>query len=92
MIGYCELCNAYTDLQRHHYLFGKGIREKAEEDGLVGHICHRCHDDIHINSPAAQGLSRMIGQLKYELMKLIEGIEPNEARQMFVRRYYKNYL
>ena len=66
---------------RHHLLFGKGIRELAEKDGVWIPITNEEHNlspkgtinQIHSN-PAAEKLSKMAGQLaweRHELAKLL---------------------
>ena len=65
--GYCALCGKPTQTE-HHLLFGIGIRELAEEDGIKIPVCDDEHNmsggirQIHNNS-AAEKLSKIAGQL-----------------------------
>lgn len=73
----------------HHLIFGKGIRDLAEEDGLKVPVCNTCHTigtlsgRIHDNS-MAEKLSKKLGQAIYE-SKL-------GTREQFVKRYGRSYL
>ena len=73
----------------HHLLFGSGIRELAEQDGLKVPACNNCHnmgrtlDRIHDN-PMAEKLSKMLGQAIYE--------SKIGTREEFRARYGKSYF
>lgn len=90
---------------RHHLIFGRGLRELAEADGLWIPLTHAEHNmnpfgqrwQIHENAPA-EDLSRMVGQLAWEKHYIatkrelpFEGIE-REAREAFRERYGISYL
>lgn len=66
----CIFCGKVAEGE-HHLLFGNGIRELAEQDGLKVPICNYCHnlgrtmERIHDN-PMAEKLSKMLGQAMYE--------------------------
>jgi hypothetical protein len=70
-------------------LFGKGIRELAEQDGLKVPACNKCHsmgkstERIHENS-MAEKLSKMLGQAIFE--------NRIGTREEFQARYGKSYL
>jgi hypothetical protein len=89
----------------HHCIFGRGLRELAEEDGLTIPLTNAEHNmnplgqrwQIHENAPA-EALSRMVGQLAWEKHYIaekrelpFEGIEA-EAREAFRNRYGISYL
>ena len=89
----------------HHCVFGRGLREKADDDGLWIPLTNKEHNmsskgtinQIHGN-PAAEKLSKMVGQLAWEKKYVIdkyempfEGIN-DEAREAFIARYGKSYL
>lgn len=84
----CVFCGKPAECE-HHLLFGNGIRELAEQDGLKVPICNECHNmgavtgRIHDNS-MAEKLSKMLGQAVYEA-KIGDRAE-------FRRRYGKSYL
>ena len=71
---------------RHHLLFGRGMRDLAEEDGAWIPLLNREHNmsskgtinQIHGN-PAAEALSKIAGQLAYERRYLAKKLaEVNE--------------
>ena len=92
---------------KHHLLFGRGIRELADEDGIFIPLTHSEHNmsqngliyQIHEN-PAAEKLSKICGQLAYERQFLIWFIEEQfqfegageKAREAFRKRYGISYL
>lgn len=89
----------------HHLIFGNGLRELADEDGLLLPLTHREHnlgqntEQIHGNQ-AAEKLSKMLGQVAYEkeyyrsILESVDGLEEGEdpAREKFRRRYGISYL
>lgn len=89
--GYCFFCGRPSQAE-HHLLFGRGIRNLAEEDGLKVDVCDRCHnigkllEKIHDN-PMAEKLSKMLGQAFYERNECAKGATLDEAREKFRRRY-----
>lgn len=93
---YCSFCGRPC-FSEHHLLFGRGIRNLADQDGLTLPICEQCHtsgrlaDRIHDN-PMAEKLSKMLGQLAFEKKKVAEGATEDYARIAFRRRYGCSYL
>ena len=92
----------------HHLIYGKGLRELADRDGLTLPLCNDEHNIcyngdktklIHGNM-AAEKLSKMLGQAAYEkeyyrsLLEAAGEIEKGEdpARDIFRRRYGISYL
>ena len=97
MEGYCDLCQIRFAKCTHHLIFGRGIRELADKDGLTLNLCDSCHnfavkptDRIHENI-TAERLSKMLGQAIWERNYYKEGGTDN-ARELFIRRYGKSYL
>lgn len=96
--GYCALCGKPTQTE-HHLLFGIGIRELAEEDGIKIPVCDDEHNmsgeirQIHNNS-AAEKLSKIAGQLAWEkeYYHKLYGYENDPAREAFRKRYGRSYL
>lgn len=93
----CMFCGKPTTIP-HHFLFGKGIRGLAEEDGVKGPVCSNCHtlgwpvsSRIHDN-PMAEKLSKMVGQLAWEKRKVASGMTEDDAREEFRKRYGVSYL
>lgn len=85
----------------HHLIFGIANRELADADGLVIPLTNEEHNmsqrgmayQIHGN-PAAEKLSRMLGQVAWEkeyYRKKAE-VDGDEAREAFRLRYGKSYL
>ena len=89
----------------HHCIFGRGLRELADEDGLWIPLMNCEHNmsskgtiyQIHGN-PAAEKLSKMVGQLAWEKHYIAEkyslpftDIEA-EAREAFINRYGRSWL
>lgn len=89
----------------HHLIYGRGLRELAEQDGLYIPLTNAEHNmnpqgerwQIHGNAPA-EALSKMVGQLAWEKHYIatkrelpFEGIE-REAREAFRERYGISYL
>lgn len=83
----------------HHLLFGIGIRELAEEDGVKIPVCDAEHNmaggtrQIHDNS-IAEKLSKIAGQLAWEkeYYRSLYGNEDDPAREAFRERYGRSYL
>ena len=89
----------------HHLVFGNGLRDLAEEDGLKIPLLHKEHNlsskgtiyQIHGN-PAAEKLSKICGQLAWERQYLIDKYQlpfddlGEEAREAFRKRYGISYL
>lgn len=83
----CNICGRPAEA-KHHLIFGRGLRDLADEDELFIHICNSCHNmgsilsRIHDN-PMAEKLSKMLGQAIYE---------QKYSREQFVKRYGRSYL
>lgn len=87
----------------HHLVFGSGLRQLADEDGLILPLTNYEHNTgplterIHEN-PAAEKLSKMLGQIAYEkeryrqALELLGEIEGDPAREDFRQRYGISYL
>ena len=84
----CYFCGMPANCE-HHLIFGNGLRDLAEEDGLKVPVCDKCHTigtlsgRIHDNS-AAEKLSKMLGQAIYE--------KRVGTREQFMKRYGRSYL
>lgn len=93
----CAICGKPKECT-HHLVFGRGLRELADEDGLTLPMCNNCHnmatsqlDRIHGN-PMAEHLSKMVGQLAFEMSYCSKGIPQEIARDEFKKRYGRSYL
>jgi len=92
----------------HHLIYGRGLRELADADGLTIFLTHAEHNmnpngqrwQVHENAPA-EALSRIAGQLAWEkeyianelsVTEEFKKIIYKEAREEFRRRYGQSYL
>ena len=82
----------------HHLIFGNGLRKLADADGLTIPLTNAEHNmsryGIH-GHPAAERLSKMLGQMAWEkeyLAKQLPEGEKAEAREQFRKRYGISYL
>ena len=84
----CFFCGKPAECE-HHLLFGSGIRELADEDGLKVPSCNECHNmgetlkRVHDN-PMAEKMSKMLGQAIFEA-KI-------GTREEFMARYGRSFL
>lgn len=84
----CFFCGRPAECE-HHLLFGRGIRNLAEEDGLKVPSCNKCHnmgaatECVH-GSSMSEKMSKMLGQAVYEA-KI-------GSREEFRARYGRSYL
>ena len=93
--GKCFRCGRYTITERHHIFGGVANRRLSEQDGLWVYLCTGCHNippnGVHFNPQTALWLHR-IGQEAYEKKMAQNGLNADEARQAFMRRYGRSYL
>jgi uncharacterized protein YlaI len=89
--AYCEICGKFDYLDVHELLFG-AQRKQAIKDGLQMSVCRSCHEEIQHKSGAAAVMSRMLGQMRFEVRLICNGISPDIARSEFIKRYGRNYL
>lgn len=92
----------------HHLVFGRGLRELADQDGLIIFLTNSEHNmnphgqrwQVHENAPA-EALSRIAGQLAWEKEYIanelcttdsLKEILYKEAREQFRKRYGMSYL
>lgn len=89
------MCGRITHTERHHIFGGTANRRLSEEDGLVVDLCHACHNEppygVHYNK-ANMTMLHVMGQQRYELAKMDEGMSAEEAHTAFIKRYGRNYL
>lgn len=88
----CFICDAPAS-EIHHLVFGLGLRELADEDGLYVPVCHDCHEEIHSgrNSAKISHLSKIVGQLQWE-MEYRENLKDSSSREAFRQRYGRSWL
>lgn len=87
---YCTLCGTPTNVL-HHLCYGGANRKLSDEDGLVIPLCEKCHGEVHHNGTAGR-MSKIIGQLAYELNEVATEGEIKDAREKYRRRYGLSHL
>lgn len=94
----CMFCKTPRPREADHHLVFGTRRKAAEDDGLTIPLCNNHHnmarrvdERIHGNV-VAEKLSKIAGQLAYELDRVAEGMTKDEARADFMRRYDQSYL
>lgn len=93
--GRCFICGKQGYTEKHH-IFGGPCRSNSEEDGLTVYLCldhHRGRNGVH----TAKGKKYMDflhkeGQRQYEEELIRSGMEPEDARAFFIKRYIRSYL
>ena len=90
---FCEICGREAECT-HHLIFGYSIRKLADQDQLTMDLCNDCHNmgryRIHDN-PVSEKLSKMLGQTKWELDRVAEGMSKEQARKCFIERYGRSW-
>lgn len=85
----CYVCGSTRNVEVHHIFFGNPLRDKSETNGLKVHLCYMHHRDsrhgVHFDKELDLKLKK-IGQKAYE-----DKHQPN-AREKFMREFWKNYL
>ena len=85
---------------KHHLIFGRGLRELADKDGLWIPVTNSEHNmspygktyQIHDNH-MAEMLSKMLGQVAWEKHTMFQtGCNEHEAREFFRHRFGISYL
>lgn len=74
----------------HHVIYGTGLRELADADGLTVRLCRYHHDRLHKKHEFDKAL-QIIGQKKYIEKLMSEGMTEEDARERFRERYGKYY-
>ena len=87
---YCFLCGTPTN-ETHHLVYGGALRKLADDDDLFLPCCRNCHNEIH-NNPTAGKMSKIIGQLAFELNENAHKGDIEHAREHFRQRYGRSYL
>ena len=87
---YCFICGKRPGTDTHHLINGNGKRELCDEDGLTIEVCRECHTWIH-NNAKAEHLCKAIGQYRYQGIMMQKGETLESARELFRKRYGKNF-
>ena len=77
-----------VELEKHHVMFGKGRRVKAEADGLTVMLCREHHHAVHHDSETRQWLCA-VAQNAWE--KNHRELYGKSVRQRWFERYGKYY-
>lgn len=85
----CLMCNKPV-VQTHHLLMGKD-RKHADEDGLVIPLCFEHHRMLH-DKAEGEKVSKIIGQLFWELNYVADKEQIKDARTHFRNRYNKSHI
>lgn len=95
-IKICAICGREAECV-HHLVFGRGLRDLADQDGLYLDLCNRCHnmgtitERIHDNS-SAESLSKMLGQAMWMLDQVADEERKEKLKEAFRARYGRSYL
>lgn len=88
----CEVCGKpYAEL---HEVFEGPNRQHSIEHGLQIRLCaehHRGKNGPHMNAKTEQLLKRAY-QYKFEVKKMEEGLDPDQARDAFMAIFGRNYI
>ena len=87
---YCLICGKPCP-EVHHLVFGVSKRNIADIDGLTMPLCREHHEQMH-NHKGMMAMSRICGQLYYEKCMCAAGMNPDEARESFRKRYGESYM
>jgi len=92
----CDVCGKRMAVETHHLIFGRGIRNLCDEEGVAMiAVCRECHHQIHYN-PVAEHLSKMLGQALTENHYLIDFGDAyrlkEQSRKYFLERYGRSWL
>lgn len=80
----CFLCSNRSQ-HTHHLVYGNANRRISDKEGLVIPLCESCHRMIHSNSRVGM-MSKIIGQLAWELNYVAEREERTDARETFRKK------
>lgn len=72
--------------ETHHVIYGRGMRELADRDGLTVRLCNLHHDRLHRKHEFDKAL-QIIGQRKYIEKLMSDGMSEEEAKANFLSRY-----
>jgi hypothetical protein len=86
----CVICGKPKE-HTHHLIFGWSNRKLCDEDKITAPLCEKCHSEIH-NNGVASGLSKIVGQLLFEMELVKKGVPQEVAREQFRKRYGRSYL
>ena len=81
----CFICNSTYNIEKHHCVFGRAERKKAESDGLWLYLCANHHYAVH-NSDAK--LKKNLQELAQRFYMKVN----NASEEDFIKRYGRSYL
>lgn len=94
----CYICRNFLglentlNLQTHHFIHGRGLRELADADGLYAKVCFRHHRALHDepDHPYDKEL-KAIAEKAFIIKKMSEGYSEGQARGIFFNRYGRHF-
>lgn len=89
-----DLINGCPNVEHHHCLMGPD-RDKADEDGLWVPLTKEHHTAGKISAHQCKEmrvLLQMLAQACWERDRCAEGMNKEDAREAFRKRYYKSFL
>lgn len=87
-LEHCYFC--LQPAQLHEIFHGTANRKKSKEDGMVIPLCKGHHAYLHYDSELDNKI-KVIGE-KYWIDKYAKDLDKDAQKEMFIKRYGKNYL
>lgn len=88
----CFECGRYGVTHQHHILEGSS-RLNSEKRGLKVHLCLQCHEMVHhAKGKKMREEYHKMAQVKYEEMRMAEGMTAEQARAEFRKEFIRSYL
>lgn len=89
-----DMIDGTPNVHRHHIFEGTANRKLSDEDGLWVPLSYEHHEgnmSVHRNKEMGV-LMHIIGQLAWEKKCVARGESEESARELFRKRYGRNYL
>ena len=81
----CFICGSGYMPEKHHCIFGRSERRKAESDGLWVYLCRYHHHAVHNENVRLKKMLQNIAETSW--------MEHNNASEEdFIKRYGRSYL
>lgn len=87
----CFLCGKPRQ-HIHHLIFGTGNRPLCDSDGITAPVCFKCHEMIHQERHSLGTMSKIVGQLDWEIQAIERGMTGDDAREAFRKKYGRSWL
>lgn len=97
-----DIIDGSPNAERHHVIFGRGLREISDAEGLwipLSHDHHEGNMSVHHNNEM-RVLTQIIGQIAWEKQYILSQLKNDElakalsedARNEFLRKFGRKYL